>query len=81
MYTTKITSQGTVSIPASLRKKYGLRTGDVLTVEDTGKIELAPIPSFAELRKLNAPYIKNAKKNKGTDVWEQHVLEKYGKGK
>lgn len=45
MLTVKISTKGQVVIPASLRKKCGLRApGRVLVVEQEGKLVLLPLP-------------------------------------
>jgi AbrB family looped-hinge helix DNA binding protein len=41
-----------VTIPASLRKKYGLQDGDqVIVVEDEGMLKIIPIKSIKSLQK------------------------------
>lgn len=41
-----------VTIPASLRKKYGLKDGDqVIVVEDEGILKIIPIESINNLQK------------------------------
>ena len=41
-----------VTIPATLRKKYGLRDGDqVIVVEDEGMLKIIPIESIKSLQK------------------------------
>ncbi|MFX1282793.1 MAG: AbrB/MazE/SpoVT family DNA-binding domain-containing protein [Promethearchaeota archaeon] len=48
----KITNRGMVTIPASLRKKYGLQDGDqVIVVEDEGMLKIIPIKSIKSLQK------------------------------
>ena len=41
----KLNQNGQVSIPASLRKKWGLKTGDLFRVEEdeTGRVILVPV--------------------------------------
>ncbi|MFM2339914.1 MAG: Antidote-toxin recognition MazE, bacterial antitoxin [Candidatus Parcubacteria bacterium] len=80
MFQTKITSQGTISIPAPLRKKYGLMPGDTVTLEDTGKITITKNPDFASLREQNAKYLTGKKPfiAKSGDGFAMHVMEKYG---
>ncbi len=40
-----------ITIPASLRKKYGLRDGDqVIVVEDEGMLKIIPIESIKSLQ-------------------------------
>jgi AbrB family looped-hinge helix DNA binding protein len=79
MYKTTITSQGTISIPAVLRKKYGLIPGEKLVIEDTGKIVVSKAPDFADLRKMNQGIIKTFVPYKAGDGFSAHVAEKYGK--
>ncbi len=80
MYQTKITSQGTISIPAPLRKKYGLVPGDTITLEDNGKIIIQKSTDLASVRAQNAKYVVDKKPfiAKGGDGFTMHVLEKYG---
>jgi len=41
-----------VTIPASLRKKYGLQDGDqVIVVEDEGMLKIIPLKSIKSLQK------------------------------
>ncbi len=50
-YTVSITSQGQISIPASLRRKIGLaKSGRALVTEKEGKLVIEPIKDFLELR-------------------------------
>lgn len=81
MFTTKITSQGTISLPAALRKKYGLMPGETVTVEDNGRITIYKTPSFAELRDKNAKYTdkKQSYSYQSGDGFTSHVKETYGK--
>ena len=40
-----------ITIPASLRKKYGLRDGDqVIVVEDEGMLKIIPLESIESLQ-------------------------------
>lgn len=80
MYTTKITSQGTISIPSALRKKYDLKAGQTVTITDNGQISIVKNTDFAALRQQNAKYIKNKKPyiHRGGDGLAAYVLEKYG---
>lgn len=81
MFQTKITSQGTISLPAAIRKKYGFNPGEIVTIEDNGEIIIRKTPSFSELRAKNAKYVKNAPKDyvyKSGEGIGTHVKEKYG---
>jgi len=77
MYQTKITSQGTISLPIALRKKYNLTPGEVVTVEDNGRITLYKTPDLSELRAHNKSYVRNRTSESG-DGFSAHVKEKYG---
>ena len=47
----KVTNRGMITIPASLRKKYGLRDGDqVIVVEDEGILKIIPLESIESLQ-------------------------------
>ena len=79
MKQTVLTSQGTLTLPAEMRRKYNLRPGDILTVEDTDGIRIVKNTSFSELRKKNnvrAGALRGYTQGDGTLA---HVLEKYGK--
>lgn len=50
-YTVSITSQGQISIPAQLRKKFGLNKSRKALVSDhQGKIVIEPVKDLLELR-------------------------------
>ena len=76
---TVLTSQGTLTLPAEVRRKYNLRPGDVLTVEDNDGIRGVKITSFSELRKKNNVRPGALHGYKQGDGWTAHVVEKYGK--
>ncbi len=81
MFQTKITSQGTISIPAVIRRKYNIKAGELVTIEDTGtgKITISKSTDFATLRKMNSPYLSNNPTSyKNGDGLEAYVIEKYG---
>lgn len=80
MFQTKITSQGTISIPAALRKKYDLKAGQTVTITDNGQITIVKNLDFETLRQRNAKYIKSEPFiSKGGDGMTAYVLEKYAK--
>lgn len=80
MFQTKITSQGTISLPAALRKKYDMRVGETVTIEDNGKITISKNADFTSLRERNAKYIQtNPSVYQSGDGLTAHVVEKYGK--
>lgn len=79
MFHTKITSQGTISIPVALRKKYNLKAGEVVTIEDTGKITITKNTDFNALRKKNTAYLtKRTIPYRNGAGLEAYVTEKYG---
>lgn len=79
MYQTKITSQGTISLPAALRQKYGFTVGEVVTIEDNGKITIVKKANFATLRSQNAKYTTpNQTPYKSGDGFTAHVNEHRG---
>ncbi len=81
MYKTKITSQGTISLPAVLRKKYNLLPGQILMIEDTGRLVLSKAPDMGDIRRRNQQAL-NGKKiapYRSGDGFAAHVIEKYGK--
>lgn len=80
MYTTKITSQGTISIPSALRRKYDLKIGETVTITDNGQISIVKNIDFETLRQRNAKYIKDKPFiHKGGDGISAYVIEKYEK--
>ncbi len=79
MYKTKITSQGTISLPAVLRRKYNLKKGDELSIEDNGRLVISKVPDFSTLREKNQAFAKKSLTVKSGDGFEVHVSEKYGK--
>lgn len=82
MNTTKVTSQGTISLPTAIRRKLGVQPGDVLSVsERAGEIVISKRPDLEALREQNKKYLKNhnPKQYKSGDGWTEHVIEKYGK--
>ena len=54
--TVKITNKGMISIPAILRKKFDLKDGDYLIIDeyDDGKMIITPIIPIEELKKQSA---------------------------
>ncbi len=79
MYKTKITKQGTISLPVVLRRKYNLQPGDELAIEDTGKIIVTKVQDLHTLREKNRMFIKRVPPYSAGDGFTAHVLEKYGK--
>ena len=48
----KMTNRGMITIPANLRKKYGLKDGDqVIVIEDEGMLRIIPVQSIESLQK------------------------------
>ncbi|MHA1944832.1 MAG: AbrB/MazE/SpoVT family DNA-binding domain-containing protein [Candidatus Hodarchaeales archaeon] len=47
----KVTNRGMITIPANLRKKYGLQDGDrVIVVEDEGMLKIVPVETIKSLQ-------------------------------
>ncbi len=80
MYTTKITSQGTISIPAAIRQKYGLKPGHQVYLEDTGEltINLRKTLDLNSLRKKNASYHSTTPPYQNGAGMENYVADSYG---
>ena len=80
MFQTKITSQGTISLPAALRQKYGLKIGETVIIEDNGYLTIHKGSDLAALRAKNSTYLKAPTVPTPTGAGlEVHVIEKYGK--
>lgn len=82
MNTTKVTTQGTISLPVSLRRKFGMKPGDTLSVSERhGEIIITKTPDIAAVQELNKLYLKNFKVNDyvNGDGMADYVSEKYGK--
>lgn len=78
MFQTKISSQGTISIPAVLRKKYNLQPGQTVTITDNGQITIVKNLDFETLRQRNAKYIKSEPfVHKGGDGFAAYIDDKY----
>lgn len=84
MNTTKVTTQGTISLPIALRRKFAVMPGDTLTIfERQGEIVITKTPDIASVQKIAKAYLKNfdLKNYKNGDGFADYVLEKYGKKK
>lgn len=86
MYSTRLTSKGTTTIPAALRKKLGLKPGMSVTFtagKKPGQVLLERSMTLQELRALNKAAMKRAgtwdKEYYSGAGMEAYVLEKYGK--
>lgn len=83
-YTTTVTSKGTITIPASFRKKFGIKTGMTIQISENkaGRLELIRSPTLEEVRALNRAHFKNKgvtpASYKSGDGFTAHVKEKYG---
>ena len=85
MYTTTVTSQGTISLPAAIRRKYNIHAGSKVRIED-GEVLRIVIPEPIEaLRARNAMRLARLGKKpapyKNGDGWAAYIDEKYGKKK
>jgi AbrB family looped-hinge helix DNA binding protein len=87
IYTSKVTSKGTTTIPADIREELGLRPGSEVRFEKdpkTGRVSLERVPSIDELRARAKQEMIQAgtwgmlKNYKSGDGFTAHVQEKYG---
>jgi AbrB family looped-hinge helix DNA binding protein len=82
MNTTKVTTQGTISLPIALRRKFSVMPGDTLSIfERQGEIIITKTPDIAAVRLMNKKYLKNfnLENYKNGDGMADYVIEKYGK--
>jgi len=88
MPTLQIRSKGTITLPASLRKKYKLEEGEVLTIIDLGEGTLLLKPKALQIDKLSKRAARTLKDDNVAldDIFktldEEHKKyyeEKYGK--
>lgn len=84
MYTTTLTSQGTITLPAELRRKYRLEAGHVLTIEDLDTLVIHKVPNLADMRSRNKQYLTPraraaAASYKAGEGFAAHVQEKYAR--
>ncbi len=80
---TKLTSQGTITLPAEIRRKYHLKAGQVLTIEDLDTLVIHKVPSLQDVRARNKQYLTKSARvavdsYKQGDGMATHVQEKYG---
>jgi AbrB family looped-hinge helix DNA binding protein len=61
MPTLQIRSKGSITLPASLRKKYGLEEGEVLTVIDLGEGTILLKPMMSQVNKLSSQIARRLK--------------------
>lgn len=61
MTTLQIRGKGTITLPASLRKKYKLEEGEVLTVIDLGEGTILLKPMISQVNKLSRQIEKRLK--------------------
>jgi AbrB family looped-hinge helix DNA binding protein len=61
MTTLQIRGKGTITLPASLRKKYHLEEGEVLTIIDLGEGTLLLKPMVSNVNKLSSQIAKRLK--------------------
>lgn len=66
MTTVQIRGKGTITLPASLRKKYKLEEGEVLTVIDLGKGSILLRPMMSEVNRLSRQIAKRLKEENVT---------------
>jgi bifunctional DNA-binding transcriptional regulator/antitoxin component of YhaV-PrlF toxin-antitoxin module len=83
MYMTKLTSQGTITLPAELRRKYRLKAGQVLAIEDLDAFVIHKVPLVAEVRARNKQFLTKrtaslSRAYRQGDGMRAHVQERYG---
>jgi len=86
-YSSIITSKGTITIPAHLRRQLNLKPGNQVNflADSTGKtIKIRPALSWKELQQQNQAILKRRgnwppKPYKSGAGFEAYVAEKYGK--
>lgn len=61
MATIQIRGKGTITLPASLRKKYKLEEGEVLTVIDLGEGTILLKPMVSQVNKLSSQIARRLK--------------------
>ena len=84
MYTTTLTTQGTITLPVELRRKYDLQPGAVLTIEDADAFVIHKVPTITEVRARNKKFVTAktkaaARSYRQGDGVRAYVTEKYGK--
>ena len=83
MFTTKLTSQGTITLPIELRRKFNLQVGETLIVGDSGMITISRPLDLSTVRAKNKIRLYGRGKTvhiyRNGEGFEAHVTEKYGK--
>lgn len=88
-YYATVTSKGTVSIPAKIREKLGIKPGMFISFtlnEKTGNAEIIKPVDLDDLRRRTAEHLKRHNKKPLSseeltkaidDAWEMAVIERY----
>ena len=88
IYTAKITSKGTTTIPADIREELGLKPGSEVRFDKntkTGKVSFEKVPTIEEIHAMNKEIMKKNGTEKTLDNYKSgdgfrwHVEQKYGK--
>jgi AbrB family looped-hinge helix DNA binding protein len=66
MTTLQIRSKGTITLPASLRRKYKLEEGEFLTIIDLGEGTILLKPMISQVNKLSNQIAKRLKEENVT---------------
>lgn len=78
VYTVSITSQGQISIPAKLRRKFGLdKSGKVIISEESDKLILEPVEDFLSLKGSLKTSKKPLSNKELDDIVAEAVAEEY----
>jgi len=91
-YFSSVTSKGTITVPAKVRKQLGIKPGMMVTIEvnKKGNAEIMRPVDIEDLRKRTAEHLRKmgftpkklremAENYQNGDGITAHVLEKYGR--
>lgn len=79
-YIVSITSQGQISLPAKLRREFGLdKLGKAAVFSERGKIVIEPVKDFLELRGSLKTKIK-ATPRQIREAFEKYLAQEAAKG-
>jgi AbrB family looped-hinge helix DNA binding protein len=86
--TVQIRQKGVITLPAQVRKRYGLREGDVFTLEDLGDGSFLLIPRVSQVTRLgdrvaeimqeegvSAEEVLKALKEERESYYREHYIE------
>lgn len=80
MYTSKVTSQGTITIPAALRRKYGLKPGARIGISEDGRMLFDAVKERLKIRGENKAVAKRRRRRyRQGEGFSIAVKERHGK--